>query len=578
MEAAVLLGLVAVGLLKNKDDSGDNPIITNVNSDVKMSNGENVYDSGNYYQETKKEVTDLVKKNFNTSTDEDSKVISDKNLDRSLNIEGFQELVYSNNSGESISSEDFLRNDQGITTQPYFKKAPNPIDFNDTRGLDRHQGDNRLKESKREVGQMFSLEKNDNVFGNQFGEYIGDKSRYLESRVKQNELPFEQEKVGHIDTKSDINREIKQMIADKTNIDILRSKTNQRKTYEGRIISGKNMNENRGNMGEFKQHNPDKFYENDPDRYFTTTGAFLKERGNPEHIIKETYRSSLNKQELGGASANYTRGEKRSKYKKPLKIQLESDTNRNVGAGQFSGDSDFSRKGYRAMPNEREVTGERTYESNVRTDVGNHTVGILDDIKGTIKETTIDSANNGYVGNTSINTTRGIGDNVRVTKKQTTIDSANNGYMTGGFNKLTMGHEGQRITVKESTLNGYTGGAGSQGYGGSMLKDNYINAETNPNKEVIAQGRMPTLSNTKVVNGGEHVNMEIKKIDSDYMNQSENKLSKVYSMGFDKDNIELTTMKDHLDDKELMSDRIDKELLNPFKNNPYTQSLSSFAY
>ena len=578
MEAAVLIGLVAVGLLKNNEDNGDNPIITNVNSDVKMSNGENVYDSGNYYQETKKEVNDLVKKNFNTSTDEDSNIVSDKNLDRNLNIEGFQELVYSNNSGESINSEDFLRNDQGITTQPFFKKAPNPIDFNNTRSLDRHQGDNRLKESKREVGQMFPLEKNENVFGNQFGEYIGDKSRYLESRVKQNELPFEQEKVGHIDTKSGINREIKQMIADKTNVDILRSKTNQRKTYEGRIISGKNMNENRGNMGEFRHYDPDKFYENDPDRYFTTTGAYLKERGKPEHIIKETYRSSLNKQELGGASANYTKGEKRSKYKKPLKIQLQSDTNRNVGADQFSGDADFSRKGYRALPNEREVTGERTYEGNVRSDVGNHTVGILDNVKSTIKETTINSANNGYLGNTSINTTQGIQDNLRVTKKQTTIDSANNGYMTGGFNKLTVGHEDQRVTVKESTLNGYTGVAGSQGYSGNMLKDNYINAETNPNKEIIAQGRMPTLSNTKVVNGGEHVNMEIKKIDSDYMNQSENKLSKVYSTNIDKDRIELTTMKNKLDDDELMSDRIDKELLNPFKNNPYTQSLSSFAY
>ena len=578
MEAAVLIGLVAVGLLKNNEDNGDNPIITNVNSDVKMSNGENVYDSGNYYQETKKEVNDLVKKNFNTSTDEDSNIVSDKNLDRNLNIEGFQELVYSNNSGESINSEDFLRNDQGITTQPFFKKAPNPIDFNNTRSLDRHQGDNRLKESKREVGQLFPLEKNENVFGNQFGEYIGDKSRYLESRVKQNELPFEQEKVGHIDTKSGINREIKQMIADKTNIDILRSKTNQRKTYEGRIISGKNMNENRGNMGEFKHHDPDKFYENDPDRYFTTTGAYLKERGKPEHIIKETYRSSLNKQELGGASANYTKGEKRSKYKKPLKIQLQSDTNRNVGADQFSGDADFSRKGYRALPNEREVTGERTYEGNVRSDVGNHTVGILDNVKSTIKETTINSSNNGYLGNTSINTTQGIQDNLRVTKKQTTIDSANNGYMTGGFNKLTIGHEDQRVTVKESTLDGYTGVAGSQGYSGNMLKDNYINAETNPNKEIIAQGRMPTLSNTKVVNGGEHVNMEIKKIDSDYMNQSENKLSKVYATNIDKDRIELTTMKNKLDDDELMSDRIDKELLNPFKNNPYTQSLSSFAY
>ena len=34
--------------------------------------------------------------------------------------------------------------------------------------------------------------------------------------------------------------------------------------------------------------------------------------------------------------------------------------------------------------------------------------------------------------------------NIRVTKKQTTIDSANNGYVGGGFNKLTMGHEDQR--------------------------------------------------------------------------------------------------------------------------------------
>ena len=515
MEAAVLLGLVAVGYFKNKENNGDNPIITNVKSDVKLTNGENIYDSGNYYQETKKEVNDLVKEKFNKSINKDSNVVNDKNLDRSLNVEGFQELIYSNNSGESINNEDFLRNDQGISTQPYFKKAPNPIDFNDTRALDRHQGDNRLKESKRERGQMFPLQKNNNVFGNQFGEYIGDKSRYLESRVKKNELPFERERVSHIDTKSDINREIKQLIADKTNIDVLRSKTNQRKTYEGRIISGKNINENRGNMGEFKQHDPDKFYENNPDRYFTTTGAFLKERGNPEHIIKDTYRSSLNKQELGGASANYTKGEKRSKYRKPLKIQLQNDTNRNVGADQFSGDADFSRKGYRALPNEREITSERTYEGNLGTEVNNHTVGILDDIKGTIKETTINPANNGYMGNTVVNTTHGIQDNVRVTKKQTTIDPANNGYMGGGFNKLTLGYEDQKVTVKESTLDGYTGVAGSQGYSRNMRKDNYINAETNPNKEIIAQGRMPTLSNTKIVNGGEHMNMEIKKIDSD---------------------------------------------------------------
>ena len=182
-------------------------------------------------------------------------IISDKNLDRQIGIgnngignndmtEGFQELIYSNNSGEYIDNNDFLRNDQGVKTQPYFKKAPNPIDFNDTRALDRHQGDNRLRKQEK-VGPMFALEKNDNVFGNKFGEYIGDKSRYVDSKVKNNELPFEQEKVGHIDTKSNINREIKQLIADKTNIDLLRTKTNQKQTYESRLISGKNLNEKR---------------------------------------------------------------------------------------------------------------------------------------------------------------------------------------------------------------------------------------------------------------------------------------------------------------------------------------------
>jgi len=577
MEAAVLLGLVALGYLKNKEDEGKNPIITSVNSNPSLTNGENVYDS-NYFQETKREVKDLVKNNFSQSLNDNSNVISDKNLKRNINVEGFQDVIYSNNSGEFIDGGDFLRNDQGISSQPFFKKAPNPIDFNDTRGLDRHQGDNRLKESKRETGPMFGLEKNDNVFGNKFGEYIGDKSRYLESRKKNNELPFEQEKVSHIDVKSNINREINQLIAEKTNIDILRTKTNQRKTYEGRIISGKGINEKRGNMGEFKHHDPDKFYENGPERYFTTTGAFLKEKQNPEHLLKDTYRTSLNDQPLGGASAVYVKGEKRSKYRRPMKNQLESDTTRNVGMDRFQGDADFSRSGYRSLPNEREITGERTYEGNLKTEVGNHTVGLLDNLKGTLKETTINPANNGYVNNTVVMGTKGLNDSVRVTKKQTTIDSANNGYIYGGFNKLTMGNEDQRVTVKESTLSGYTGVAGSQGYTANMAKDNFMNAETNPNKEIIAQGRMPTLSNTKVVNGGEHFNIEIKKIESDYMNQSENKIGKVYSTSRDKNSYELTSMKDKLDDVELLSERINKDLLNPFKNNPYTQSLSSFAY
>ena len=42
-------------------------------------------------------------------------------------------------------------------------------------------------------------------------------------------------------------------------------------------------------------------------------------------------------------------------------------------------------------------------------------------------------------------------------------------------------------------------------------------------------------------------------------------------------NCEITTMKDRLEDTSIAT-RIDPSLLNPFRNNPYTQSLESFAY
>ena len=61
---------------------------------------------------------------------------------------------------------------------------------------------------KTEIPNMFKPEK-ENICGNYFGEYIGDKSRYVESNLKTNELPFEQVKVTPIDDKSNQMTEIK---------------------------------------------------------------------------------------------------------------------------------------------------------------------------------------------------------------------------------------------------------------------------------------------------------------------------------------------------------------------------------
>ena len=128
-------------------------------------------------------------------------------------------------------------------------------------------------------------------------------------------------------------------------------------------------------------------------------------------------------------------------------------------------------------------------------------------------------------------------------------------------------------TTKDTTHFDYTGNAG--GYvKGNMQHDNFMNAETNPTKEMIAQGRAPTLNNVKVANGMDTINIDIKKMDTDYMNHRLNGVDKVYGEIPQDNTCQLTTTKDRLDD-ESIANRIDPNLLNPFKQSPYTQPLTS---
>ena len=62
------------------------------------------------------------------------------------------------------------------------------------------------------------------------------------------------------------------------------------------------------------------------------------------------------------------------------------------------------------------------------------------------------------------------------------------------------------------------------------------------------------------------------------MNHRLNSVDRVYQPSPDEEiKGQTTTMKDHLEDDSIAS-RISPDLLNPFRNNPLTQSLESFAY
>ena len=594
MEVAILGGLVGLGYLFNEGNRGNNPVNTTVMNEAPTPNGDNIYNS-EHYNEVDKTIRTLGKNNFESSHEEGTNIINNQKMDRvgsdlynppltenaplETGTEQFDNYVFSNASGSYISDNNFMKNDQGIGMTPYFRgSVPINEGLDNSRTLNAHQGGNSVEfhREKKETANFFPLEKQQ-VFGNTFGEGMGDPTRYDAGILKTNQLPFTQDKVSHIDMKGDLNQDIAREIAEKTNIDTLRAASNPKLTYKGKVISGKSLTESRGKEGKFFQHNPDKFFENKPDRWLVTTGSKIEKTQRPIQMIPETNRSVINHQPIGSAApVSFEGQEKRASIRKPMKNQLGTDTVRNSSSRISAVGTDLQQGGYRALPNERDVTGLRNYQSNLTGGFNARTMDVQDNIKKTKKQMTQIPKNNGFMSNGEVNSTVGIQDEVKKTKKQTTIESKNNGYITGGYEKETSPFESPETTMKDTTLFDYTGVAGGI-HKGEMEKQNYMNAETNPTKEIIAQGRAPTQNNVKLSNGMDALNVEVNKLDYDYMNHRLSAPDKVYQTPNDDSNGEITTMKDQLEDNKIAG-RIDSSLLNPFRKNPYTQSLESFAY
>tara|TARA_B100001287_G_C22659788_1_gene519725 strand:+ start:273 stop:1925 length:1653 start_codon:yes stop_codon:yes gene_type:complete len=550
MESIVLLGLMGVGYLVNKDDK--NKARDTVQPPLFEGSGNSIYDQANY-EDAKKYEIDLVNQNHNLAMQGDSKVIDALNMNGrntlrdTFDINETEDMIQSI-SGTTMSRDDFLVNDQGIKVEPFFSGSPPNINYDDNVSLTRHQGGEHARRGpRREVGQFFELQRDyGNVFGNQFEGVRADQSRYVGGNERRNELPFEQERVAHIEQGSEINRDIDLAYAQRNSIDALRTLNNQKESFAGKVLAGKGI-DNRGEIGEVFQHSPDADYINTADRWLVSTGAITAPQIQPEQIIKETNRSHHNEGKLGPATAvNFNPSEQRPMFKRSTNQQLEIDTNRNMNLEMKAIDDNHNKDSYFAYPNEREITEERTYEGNIKSVFLGETERLYDTVKPTIKETTLDDSRNGFVGSsiTEVPTER-LQDVVRATKKQTT----------------NYEHSGNASSYLP----------------GSMANDQYYRADLNPNREIISQGRAPTTENTKLVNGMDTLNVDIKKIESDYFNPRINNADKVYQEIPTDNTCEYTQEKDTLDNVKL-SDRLDPNMLDPFRENPYTQSLASFAY
>ena len=99
----------------------------------------------------------------------------------------------------------------------------------------------------------------------------------------------------------------------------------------------------------------------------------------------------------------------------------------------------------------------------------------------------------------------------------------------------------------------------------------------NPNREGIALGREPTPESAKLNAGGDFVNVEHRKIEADQINIREPAETFVYEAPPQKNGCGLTRVKSKLPEDSQRA-RINPEILDAFRQNPYTQSLSSSVY
>jgi hypothetical protein len=316
---------------------------------------------------------------------------------------------------------------------------------------------------KTAVPYMFDVEKEvGNVHGNNNFQDINitDQDRYYVSNKRNNEVPIEKVYVGPglnqgytAEPTGGFQQANVRDYAIPKRTNELRTKNNPKLTFEGRVLPGAGIART-GKVGELAKNRPDRYYNNSANRYFTTMGAFSKDRYRSDIRINNNNRNinSKNKHIGPAGPATYKQIKVRSKHKPPTKQQLSNYGIRNAGNNAWN-----------------------INNKNAPNDYGKKNLHL----KRTIKETHIKKGNrlgnveSGVVkkSNLPFNPIK-----VKKTRKQNTIGNPNTlGYMKPqehGQSYTYNPNHVARTTLKEQNIHDNNGGyMKPQGHGKSYTYD-----------------------------------------------------------------------------------------------------------
>ena len=631
MELAIAAGVLGLGYALQNNSKTKQTDVDVKNNEIPSVN--NIYNS-NYSVEARSQEMKKVDKNFKMSKKPVETNIIPRNFNKSIlnkksvpDMKNKKEIKGHTSQLTGTVIEKFTHNNM----VPFFGDSAkqNVYEFANQSILESHTGNLNYNKQKREIAPLFKPTKN---VGNVNGSKIYSDSlvdRYLPSNKRRNEVPIEPVRVG-----PGINRgytakptggfqqyDIRDVVMPKT-VDDLRVLSNPKVSYKGKVVAGKAKITKRGSLGKMYKHKPETTFEHGIDKWFTTTGAQIKEKMRPEVLIPDTQRMTTSTNELGVAAP--TNGENvalRPKIRKSRNNTYEGTGPRNADAqGHWTNEeiADYGKGNIEMFANSRDITGLRTHITNLAAIFKEITLPLQDLMKTTKKENIEHNTNVGNFGNqgpskitvwdpedvarttvrntldavdTAINlkeaaptriTIYDPTDVARTTLKELNIENnhlgcvaishidRNNGYIIES-SIMNAPTTNKQITSDHS----YTGIADSV-HEKQMSYEAYENMEQNYTKEGTLVGRRPTDSNVSIPSGKKNVRIIVNKNEKNYINKRNGLKTQMTKTIPSIDTCGTTNTRQKIN-YENISNRIDPSYLDAYRNNPYTQSLNSVA-
>ena len=340
-------------------------------------------------------------------------------------------------SGEKMNINQFKHNNM----QPFIKgnvtQNTNVEKF--TQKLDMNTGVDKLYRRKREV-ENFNQPTSGyhNINGSKsYNDFMKSRAVAGMTGIQNNISPFEKTYVGPGLNQGYTSKGIGGYQQSNTldyarprSMDELRSKINQRDTiFEIPTKAPPKGTEQRGIVTAYNKNKPERTFDKTHDDYFRTTGAYTKDRSRAELAVKNTHRQDTMREYSGVPKMEFQKG-----------MAFEDDHGRN---------------NIIVYDNERQETETKTTVSNVTSIVKSLISPVVDALKYTLKEYTVDAPRAG--GNAVAQIPKKLtvldpADTPKTTVKETLVQDSDILNLTGHDGTYSAAHDVAKTTVKETLI------------------------------------------------------------------------------------------------------------------------------